>query len=327
MRNEIHVRKNLSLFVKAVVTVSLVYWLVSRVDGEAVGNILAKANIAYVLFSLVTLSAVFSIGCLRWWILIGHLGLSIPFRQAFSSYYLGLFFNNFLPTGIGGDVARTVHLNLSGHSAKSLISSALADRAIGLVVMLLMGGISVLLSPELRMEDDQRYYLIALIALGILSGSLLFWFSDRFPIEALSRRYQHTRIRKAIVEVVHLCLTYRSAIRLVISAMLLSVVVQSIVILTYYLLGSSIGIALSLTTFFAFVSIVQLATSLPLSIGGLGIREGAMVALLTSVGIDMQQSVALTLLFLLVLWLCTLPGALVVLLGRRKRITATGKTV
>lgn len=316
MRNKIHARKTLSLLVKTVVTISLVYWLVSRVDGEAVGNILTRANFTYILLSLATLSAVFSIGCLRWWILIGHLGLSIPFRQAFSSYYLGLFFNNFLPTGIGGDVARTVHLNLSGHSAKSLISSALADRAIGLVVMLLMGGISVLLSPELRMEDDQRYYLIALIVLGILSGSLLFWFSDRFPIEALSRRYRHTRIRKAIVEVVHLCLTYRSAIRLVISAMMLSALAQSLVILTYYLLGSSIGIKLSLTTFFALVSIVQLATSLPVSIGGLGIREGTLVTLLVSVGIDMQPAAALSLLFLLTLWFCSLPGAVITFLDR-----------
>jgi len=62
------------------------------------------------------------------------------------------------------------------------------------------------------------------------------------------------------------------------------------------------------------------------AVGACGIREGAMVALLTSVGTDMQQAVALTLLFLLILWLCTLPGALVLLLGKRKRPATMEKT-
>ena len=315
-------RRNLLLFIKAAVTLALIYWLMARLDVETVRHILAQSNLAYILLSFVALSAVFAVGCIRWWILIGHLGLSIPLRQVLPSYYLGLFFNNFLPTGVGGDVARTIHLNLRGHSVKSLISSALADRVIGLVVMLLMGAISILLSPELHVENDQKSYLVILIALGIVSGALLFWFSDRLPIGKLSQRYQHTRIRKAILEVIHLCFTYRTAIRLVISAMLLSVVVQSLVILTYYLLANGIGIDLSLITFFAFVSVVQLATSLPISIGGLGIREGVMVALLTSVSVDVNLATTLSLLFLLVLWLCTLPGAMVLLLDKGSRSDA-----
>ena len=319
-------RKNLALFIKAAVTLALIYWLIARVDVETVRHTLAQSNLAYILLSFFTLSAVFSVGCIRWWVLIGHLGLSIPFRQVLPSYYLGVFFNNFLPTGVGGDVVRTVHLNLRGHSAKSLISSALADRFIGLVVMLLMGAISILLSPELRVEEDQKVYLIALIALGVLSGALLFWFSDRLPMESLSRRYQHTRIRKAILDIIRLCLTYRTAVKPVFAAMLLSIVVQSLAILTYYLLANSIGIELSLVTFFAFVSIVQLATSLPISIGGLGIREGAMVALLTSVNVDVHLAATLSLLFLLVLWLCTLPGAVVLLLDKGRRSVSARET-
>ena len=314
------------LFIKAAVTLALIYWLMARVDVETVRRTLAQSNLVFILLSFVALSAVFAVGCIRWWILIGHLGLSIPFRQVLPSYYLGLFFNNFLPTGVGGDVARTIHLNLRGHSAKPLIGSALADRAIGLVVMLLMGAVSILLSPELHVENDQKLYLVMLTALGIVSGALLFWFSDRLPIEKLWKRYQHTRIRKTILEVIHLCFTYRTAVKQVFAAMILSVMVQSLAILTYYLLANSIGIELSLVTFFAFVSIVQLATSLPISIGGLGIREGVMVALLTSVNVDVHLAATLSLLFLLVLWLCTLPGAVVLLLDKGRRSVSARET-
>ncbi|TAM45928.1 MAG: flippase-like domain-containing protein [Gammaproteobacteria bacterium] len=312
-------RKYLLVLAKAAVTLAIVYWLVSSVNFGMVGRILTQARHVYLLLSCLLLTAVFLIGCLRWRMLIGHLGLIIPMRQALPSYYLGMFFNNFLPTGVGGDLARTIHLKLHGHGIKPLISSALADRTIGLAVMLLLGGISLLLSPELRLDPDRKLYLAGLIGLGLAGGVVLFWFSNRLPLDSLSRRYRHTRLRRGLIEIVHLLTTYRTALRQVFAAVLLSIVMQSLVIAAYYLLARGIGIELSLITFFAFVSMVQVAASLPISLGGLGVREGVLVALLAGVGVDIQLGVALSLLFLLTIWLCSLPGAIVMLLGRTRR--------
>jgi len=314
-------RKYLLSLAKVAVTLGVVYWLMSSVDLNMVGRILAQTNPAYLLVSCLILTVVFLIGCVRWRALVGHLGIVIPMRKAVSSYYLGMFFNNFLPTGFGGDVARTIHLKFHGHGIKPLISSALADRTIGLAVMLLLGGTSLILSPELRIDPDRKLYLAGLIALGLAAGVILFWFSNRLPLESLSRRYQHTRLRRGLIEVVHLLTTYRTALKQVFLAALLSVVMQSLVIVTYYLLARGVGIELSLITFFAFVSMVQVAASLPISLGGLGIREGVLVALLAGVGVDIQLGVALSLLFLLSLWLCSLPGAAVLMFERMQRPT------
>lgn len=320
-------RKYLLSFAKVAVTLGIVYWLATSVDLGMVGRILAQSNHTYLLVSCLILTAVFLIGCFRWRILIDHLGLDIPLRQALPSYYLGMFFNNFLPTGIGGDVARTIHLKLRGHSIKPLISSAVADRTVGLAVMLMLGGISLVLSPELRIDPDRKLYLAGLIALGLAGGVVLFWFSNCLPLENLSRRYQHTRLRRGMIEIVHQLTTYRTALRGVFAAVLLSVVMQSLVIVTYYLLARGVGIELSLITFFAFVSMVQVAASLPISLGGLGVREGVLVALLAGVGVDIQLGVALSLLFLLTLWLCSLPGAVVMLLNRTSHSTQSSKLV
>lgn len=314
-------RKYLWVLAKAAVTLGVVYLLATSVDFGMVGRILAQAKHVYLLLACLILTAVFLIGCVRWRLLAGRLGLAIPIRQALHSYYLGLFFNNFLPTSVGGDLARTVHLKLHGHGIKPLISSAVADRAIGLAVMLLLGGISLLLSPDLRIDPDRKLYLVGLIALGLAGGGAVFWFSTRLPLESLSRRYQHTRLRRGLIEILHLLTTYRTALRRFLIAVLLSVVMQTLVIATYYLLARGIGIELSLITFFAFVSMVQVAASLPISLGGLGVREGALVALLAGVGVDIQLGVALSLLFLLTLWLCSLPGAAVMLLRRTQRGT------
>ncbi len=312
-------RKHLLALAKAAVTLGIVYWLVTSVDLGMVGRILAQAKYTYLVFSCLIVTVVILIGCLRWRMLIGHLGLVIPLRQALPSYYLGMFFNNFLPTGVGGDLARTVHLKLHGHGIKPLISSALADRTIGLAVMLMLGGVSLVLSPELRIDPDRKLYLAGLIALGLAGGAVLFWFSNRLPLESLSRRYQHTRLRRGVIEIVHLLTTYRTALRGIFAAVLLSIVMQSLIIVTYYLLARGVGIELSLITFFVFVSMVQVAASLPISLGGLGVREGVLVALLAGVGVDIQLGVALSLLFLLTLWLCSLPGAAVLVFARTRR--------
>lgn len=312
-------RRGPLIFLKAAVTVGLMGWLLTRIDIDSVGRILATSDIRLIAFAAGILSAVFVLGCVRWWLLLEHVGVTLSLRVALPSYYLGQFFNNFLPTGVGGDVARAWHLNLKGHSGKSLISSALADRAIGLVVMLLMGTFSLLLSPDIHLSAEKKTMLTLVVMSAIVCGLLVLRFSHLLPLERLQHRYQHTRVRRAVLDVARLLLTYRTAIRPVLGAMLLSVAVQSLVILTYYLLGTGIGIQLSLVSYFAFVSVVQVATSLPVSIGGLGIREGALVALLGSAGVDIHLGAALSLLFLVTLWLCSLPGAVVMLLDRMRR--------
>lgn len=311
--------KYLMLLIKAAVTLAVVYWLATSVDFTTVGRILAQAKFTYLLVSCLILTAVIVFGCLRWRILIGHLGLAIPLRQVLPSYYVGMFFNNFLPTGVGGDIARTVHLTLHGHGLKPLISSALADRAIGMAVMLTLGSISLLLSPDLYIDLSRRFYLVSLVVLALVAGTLFFWYSDRLPVERLSQRYRHTRLRHSLIEIARLLFTYRTATRRVLVAVLLSIVMQALVIMTYYQLAHGIGIDLSFITFVAFVSMVQLAASLPISLGGLGVREGVLVALLAGVGVDTQIGVALSLLFLMVMWLCSLPGAAVLVFTRSRR--------
>lgn len=86
---------------------------------------------------------------------------------------------------------------------------------------------------------------------------------------------------------------------------------QALAIWIYYYLGTNIGIELSPATYYVIIPIVFLVTNIPLSIGGLGIREGALVALLVSVNINSQLAITLSLLYLFVLWLSSAPGVAV----------------
>lgn len=143
--------------------------------------------------------------------------------------------------------------------------------------------------------------------------------SPRFValIESLQRRYQRNRVRGTLLDMIKLCYSYRARPDLVLKALILTLFMQSLVILVYYLLGSSIGIELSAITYFGIIPIVFIAANLPVSVGGLGVRETALVALLAAAGIDTQRAIALSLLYLLVLWIASAPGAGVMLLAKK----------
>ena len=101
-------------------------------------------------------------------------------------------------------------------------------------------------------------------------------------------------------------------------AVLMSIVSQICIVVTYYLIGRSLGIEISFLEFALIVPVIFLVASLPISIGGLGVREGMLVILLNSIGVSTSNAVSLSFLYLSILIIATLPGALFLLTNKWK---------
>src|SRR5690606_33870733 len=86
------------LALKAPITALFIIWLVSRADADALLDILSSARPAPLLLGALLHAGVFLLGSLRWWILLRHVQPDVRYRSVLPSYYLGIFFNNFLPT-------------------------------------------------------------------------------------------------------------------------------------------------------------------------------------------------------------------------------------
>jgi hypothetical protein len=309
--------KPILIAVKIIVTAVLVAWLLTKINYGALLETLSVLNPLLLAFAVVLQIMAFMLGGLRWWVLLRHAYDQIPFRKVLPSYYLGLFFNNFLPTGVGGDVIRTIHLNLRGLRTKDLVVSALIDRTIGLMVVLLLGAGSIAFSPDVNLGENIKMILALCFSAIVGIALLITWPRFMALIDNFHHRYQHTRAWKTLLDMIRLCYSYRARPGLVMGALALTLLMQSTVILTYCLLGNSIGIELSLITYFGIIPIVFIAANLPISIGGLGVRETALVALLAAANIDAQRAIALSLLYLLVLWIASAPGAGVILLAKK----------
>jgi glycosyltransferase 2 family protein len=309
--------KPILIAVKIIVTAVLVAWLLTKINYGALVETLSVLDPLLLGAAVVLQVMAFMLGGLRWWVLLRHVHDHIHFRKVFPSYYLGLFFNNFLPSGVGGDVIRTIHLNLRGLRAKDLVVSALIDRTIGLMVVLLLGAGCIAFSPDVSLGDNTKLILTLFFSAMLGIVVLIAWPRFIALLENFHHRYQHTRGWGALLGMIRLCHSYRARPGLVVGALALTLLMQSTVILTYYLLGNGIGIELSLITYFGVIPIVFIAANLPVSIGGLGVRETALVALLTAANIDAQRAIALSLLYLFVLWIASVPGAGAILLPKK----------
>lgn len=294
---------------KALVTGVCLWWLARYFDFAQLRAALAGIDIRLLVFAVALHFLAFLAGGVRWWMLYRHLQGGVTFRQVWPSYYLGVFFNNLLPSMFGGDLARTARLYAAGLGGGALVSSAFIDRLLGLAAVVSMGLFAWLFAPDgfgnqlaLGVFGLGMLMLLALLAIAVLprwTGWLDAGFGSRWP-----------RLHAVLA-----CFPrYMDAPGLMLQAFGLSVLNQLLVVLVLLMLAPGLGVHLPMFKFTVVLMLVFLVSSLPISLGGLGAREGSMMSLMLPLGVDASAVLALSVAYLLVLWCSTLPGAFMLLL-------------
>lgn len=316
----------LSLTIKGILTGILLWWLLRRLDVVWLLNN-GKGGVLWAAVGLGVLlqSAAFGLGGLRWWLLLRSQNVPCSYPEVLSSYYLGVFFNNFLPTGMGGDVVRTVRLRLLGYELRPLIVTAIVDRVIGLTIIVAMGTIALPFWGNPHWVGWQRWLPSLLLSFGLLAVALLLPHLESW-LNQIAQRV-HWRPIRMLFGVAQACCTFHRPQRVLLAAAALTLLLQSMVVLVYILIGWALDIHIPLPVYFVSGLVVFLAASLPISIGGLGVREGALAGLLVWAGAEGDPAVALALLSLVVLWVATLPGGLVFIFLRLKQKSADSSAI
>jgi len=242
----------------------------------------------------------------RWGSLVWALGVEVSWWRLVDLYFVGAFFSQFLPTGVGGDAVKMYELSRDDHKAAPAISSVLVDRFLGLFVLFAMALVALIWGRDL--VEPQERLLIAAVSIASLLGVALLL--QRTWIEALGRRLGLDRLlgRFKILSELYASLHLYGPAALL-RATAASVAWNLILIVAYYLLARAVGIDLHLWYYFLFVPIISVALMIP-SVGGLGVREGITVILFAQAGVEESQALALGLAYLITLWFTALIGAI-----------------
>ncbi len=257
-----------------------------------------------------------SIASIRLKLIIESQGIAATFYEALSLTFIGYFFNNFLPTSIGGDFVKAYYLSNKTHNKLGAYASVFIDRFIGLITMIFMAFIALLFVGESTVDIAARYMIYAITAIAILMMALILNknFAKIFSVFLLFVKPIEEKLRRAY-NAIHM---YKSSKRLVIQSTAISVVSQSLFFVSIGILAFSIGSPIPITNIFLMMPIIGVLSLLP-SINGLGLREGSTVVFFGPI-IGNENAFAVSILWLLVLLMTSLIGGIIYLVSPQFKI-------
>jgi len=231
------------------------------------------------------------LGALKWRLLINITGRKLPIPTALRYYFTGLFANLFLPSLAGGDIVKT-GLAIQFKKEKGItIFGTLTDRLIDTASVVFIIAVAALLSPSFLSEADQRIVFVIFVLIAAVTLSILLFLI--LPVHRVSNnkiRHLLQKIKKVLSSTINRPLKPTIAF-------LLSLSIQSIFILLTVYLAAIISVQLPLVLWFLVWPLAKLSALLPISLGGIGVREAALVVLLGRLSVPATDAVALGLIW------------------------------
>ncbi len=285
----------LNTLLKLAVSAGLLYYLALQTDLEGLGAAFAATVPSLFLLAVAFFVVSNGLGACQWYLLLRAHRLPIGFRQATVFYLTGVFFNNVLLGNIGGDALRIYDVRRLTGRTSGAAAATFMDRFVGLLSTCTLALIACFAVAEVRVPGVISVLvpvwavLLLLMAMGLSgrAGRLLEGLATRILPERAGRKAASLRRSMAV---------YRNKGRLLLGVWAVSLGVQFARVLVYWSAGLAAGLHAGLIYFVAFQPVAAVIAALPISIGGLGVRENIFVELFGSVGAPESRAFAMSLL-------------------------------
>jgi uncharacterized protein (TIRG00374 family) len=306
---------------KIVISLGLLGYLIYKAEPARVLAVFAKIQsqhgLGFLLLSFaVMLIAVFFLA-VRWRVLLKGYGYDLSIKKLYGFYLVGMFFNNFLPSSIGGDVMRIYNVIEATGDRTTGFASVVLERIMGIAATLALA-IWALFYVSQQFHDARillsaigLFVLILLFFLALLhdrSFQLIFRLFDKFTVLKIGEKFNK------LFEAVRVFKSKRSVL---VWAFLLSLISQSFIVLMNYFLSLAFSIHVSLGYLFMVVPVTFVITMLP-SINGLGIRDLGFVGLLGQIGVGTAEALSLSFMNVIVPMIISIAGGIIFMIQKRK---------
>jgi len=306
------VKKTALLVAKLAVSAALLTYLLASTDLGALYRRVRGGDTVLLAAAVVLYTAILVLSTWRWRVLLRAQGYDAPLRRLSASYLVATFFNNFLPSNIGGDVVRVRDSSQLTGSTTTSIAIIAIDRILGLGALYLLALLAYAFGgPRLRGLAGAAP---ALVLLGIVFAVLAYVFfrpGTARRILAASRlsSIEWVRLRFETVQAaVHV---YRGQLGAVWTAFAASVALQALVVVYYFDVAQSLRIPLPLSASFLIVPLCSLVQTVPVSFNGWGIRESVFILYFQQLGLPKESALAFSLVGAGLIVLLSLSGAVV----------------
>jgi uncharacterized protein (TIRG00374 family) len=300
-----------SVAIKAAVTLSLLAWLLHRIDLAPLLQRVGRIDVALTTAAVAVMMAQLLLTGWRWAIIARMIGAPLTREATIRLTLIGQFFNQTLPSAIGGDAVRAWLAQREGMSLAKAVSGVFVDRIVALLLLVAIVGATLPAFYERVGLPELRLSVTALVAATAAGVVILLAFGR--PLSGALQRHRWTRALAQLADDLRLVLTSRGTGTVIAGG----IAVHVGVVCSVWLVARALAIDVGLLDCFVLVPPIVLVTTLPISIAGWGVRESAAVIGFGFIGVAPVDAVALSMVFGLVQIAIGLPGGFVWMLRRR----------
>jgi uncharacterized protein (TIRG00374 family) len=315
-------RRLLSTVAKVAVTAALYAAVFYTIDVGKIWARLQTVSMGWVGLGVVAYAGGQWLSAWRWWLLLRPVRLHVPYLRMVAFYFIGMFFNIFLPTIVGGDAVKAILLTReTGAPARSTMS-VFMERNVGLFALLTIATAAAFVAPPVDVRGFNLLQLTLLVFAVFVAANIVLANRPAYRlVDYLVALTPLARIRSRAASLYEALVPYRETRwrGLVAAAAVQSFLFQAVVILVVFLNANALGLSVAVSALAVFVPLISLAGMLPISVNGLGVREALYLLLFGRLGVPADAAVSLALLYFAVTLAASLPGGVVYALQRGPR--------
>lgn len=287
-------KKILSMVMRIGVSAALLVFLFRKIDFKATLKVILLLRPAYFTLAVIIFFVIYVLVLYRWKMLLNAQGICLPLKRVVSSFSGGIFFSLFLPSTIGGDIARSLDLGLHTSRRSVIVASVFLDRLSGFVGLVLVALASLIFGH--RLINEPSVYLTVFLLAVLLGGILLIIFN-----KGIYRRLNHPlpkkgglldNLRKLHAEIYY----FRSKPSILYLNLIYSIIIQAGSSFVSFVLLRSLNVNLNIVYPLVFNPLITTITTLPISIGGLGLRDASSIFFYAKAGVAKDAALAQSLL-------------------------------
>lgn len=288
-------KKRWLLLLKILVSVSLLVYLFLETDTSAFFERISQLSLWFVLFAWIYYAGCQWVSAYRWQMFLAVKSINVRLKTLFSFYMVGMFLNNFLPGAVGGDAVKAYDLYRHTDDGNVSIASVFLERFTGLIGLVVIAVFAAIFGMQ-DVESDVIFWAVWGTVAFLFTIILLIWSGPGSKlINGLMKMLMPAFIERRFSELYEAVHSYRGHRRVLIKSILISIVLQFLFALYYVLTAHALGIEIDLIYFLLFLPLVTIVTMIPISFGGLGIREAMMVVLFAEVGVSSADIMSISL--------------------------------
>lgn len=279
---------------KVLVSAGLLYWVLQGANLKEIFETIKSANVLLLLAAFSTFILGYFLTATRWLTLLRAQGADAPMFLLIQSYMVALFFNNFLPSLIGGDVVRVYDSWRISKSKSQAVTVIFVDRFLGLLALVLLALSAMLLSDTVAAKIPLVHVWLALGAVAMLSLTLLIFYPPEWLLSGIGR--MRLPLPRSLIDllgnILKAFLSFRGRHDVLIRALSISLLLQTNVVIHFYLVAMALNFPIPFSAFFLIIPVSVLIMMVPVSINAIGVREGVFLFFFSMYGVSGSESVA-----------------------------------